>query len=98
MPRKRRKHRPRPRVRYSPIRTYVTIGATLGTILAVPPWQAALAGRTMPHTWTEAQPLLLALVLATGHGVLRMYSWLPSAIYFLGFHGTTLQHWLFNGW
>jgi len=29
----------------------------------------------------EAKPIAFALTMATGHGVLRMYSWLPSAIY-----------------
>jgi hypothetical protein len=80
------------------VRTYITIGATLGVILAVPPWQVALAGRTMPKTWPEAEPLALALALASGHGVLRMYSWLSSIIYHVGFHGMTFQHWLFDGW
>jgi hypothetical protein len=80
------------------IRTYITAGATQGVILAVPGWQAALAGRTMPHSWLEAKPLALALALATGHGVLRMYSWLPSAIYHLGFAKIAFQQWLFSGW
>jgi hypothetical protein len=80
------------------IRTYITIGITLGVILAIPPWQAALAGRHVPHTWPEAKPLAIALALATGHGVLRMYSWLPSAIYHLGFTKMTFQQWLFDGW
>ena len=85
-------------MRFGLIRTYVTIGATFGVIIAVPLWQAALAGQRMPQNWPEAKPLLLALTLATGHGVLRMYSWLPSLIYYLGFHGVTLQQWLFAGW
>jgi hypothetical protein len=52
----------------------------------------------MPHDWAEAKPTAFALAMATGHGVLRAYSWLPSAIYHLGFHGWTFQHWLFDGW
>ncbi|HTJ64008.1 MAG TPA: hypothetical protein VL899_09365 [Alphaproteobacteria bacterium] len=80
------------------IRTYITIGITLGVILAVPAWQTILAGQTMPHSWPEAKPLALSLALATGHGVLRMYSWLPSAIYHLGFAKMTFQQWLFAGW
>ena len=80
------------------IRTYLTVGITFGVILAVPPWQAALTGRTMPHTWAEAKPLALTLALASGHGVLRMYSWFPSAIYHLGFGHMTFQQWLFDGW
>jgi hypothetical protein len=80
------------------IRTYITVGVTLGVIIAVPGWQAALAGQHMPHSWEAAKPLLLALTLATGHGVLRMYSWLPSMIYYLGFHGVAFQKWLFVGW
>ncbi len=80
------------------IRTYITVGVTLGVIIAVPGWQAALAGQRAPHSWIAAKPLLLALTLATGHGVLRMYSWLPSMIYYLAFHGVAFQHWLFAGW
>jgi len=38
------------------------------------------------------------LTLATGHGVLRVYSWLPSVIYHLGFTHMTFQQWLFDGW
>lgn len=64
----------------------------------MPLWQSALAGKAMPQDWEEAKPLLLALTLASGHGVLRMYSWLPSLIYHVGFHGMTFQHWLFDGW
>jgi hypothetical protein len=85
-------------IRSNFIRTYITIGATLGVILAVPPWQVALAGHAMPHNWPEAKPLLLALTLATGHGVLRMYSWFPSLIFHIGFHHVAFQSWLFNGW
>lgn len=80
------------------IRTYITIGITLGVILAVPLWQAALAGQKLPHSWPEAKPMTIALLLATGHGVLRMYSWLPSVIYHLGFGHMTFQQWLFDGW
>ena len=80
------------------LRTYLTIGATQGVILAIPPWQAALSGAAMPHNWPEAKPLLFDLAMATGHGVLRMYSWLPSAIYHIGLHDWAFQHWLFDGW
>ncbi len=80
------------------IKTYLTIGATLGTVLAVPPWQATLAGHRLPQSWAEAQLLLLPLALAMGHGVLRMYSWLPSVIYHLGWHQLTFKEWLFAGW
>ena len=80
------------------IRTYITVGATLGIVLAVPLWQAILAGKSLPRTWAEARPLLKPLALASGHAVLRMYSWLPSLIYHVGLHGVTFQHWLFDGW
>jgi membrane associated rhomboid family serine protease len=83
---------------FGPLRTYITIGATLGVILATPLWQTALAGKSMPHDWPEAKPILFDLAMATGHGVLRMYSWLPSAIYHIGFHDWAFQHWLFDGW
>jgi hypothetical protein len=80
------------------IQTYITIGATLGTILAVPLWQETIVGHDWPRSWAEAKPVALPLVLATGHGVLRMYSWLPSAIYYLGVHHTPFREWLFDGW
>jgi hypothetical protein len=80
------------------IRTYITVGATLGVVLAVPAWQAALAGQKMPQNWPEAKPILFALTMASGHGVLRMYSWLPSLIYYVGFHGVAFRDWLFTGW
>ena len=85
-------------MRFGLIKTYVTIGATLGVILAVPLWQTALAGQKMPHNWAEAKPTAFALAMATGHGVERMYSWMPSLIYYTGFHGVTFQQWLFTGW
>ncbi len=85
-------------MRWGFVRTYITAGATQGVILAVPLWQAALAGQTVPRNWPEAKPLLFALTMATGHGVLRMYSWLPSLIYHVGIHGIAFQHWLFDGW
>ena len=83
---------------FCPIRTYITVGATQGVILAVPLWQKALAGQTLPQSWAETKPILFALTMATGHGVLRMYSWLPSLIYHVGFHHVAFQHWLFDGW
>jgi len=51
--------------RFGWLRTYFTIGATQGVILAIPPWQAALVGASMPHSWPQAKPLLFALALAT---------------------------------
>ena len=56
---------------FGPIRTYITIGATLGVILAEPTWQTTLDGISMPHDWAEAKPTAFALAMATGHGVLR---------------------------
>jgi hypothetical protein len=85
-------------MRFGLIQTYVTVGATFGVIIAMPSWQAALAGQSLPRTWEAAKPILWAMTLATGHGVLRMYSWLPSLIYHLGFHGVAFKAWLFDGW
>jgi hypothetical protein len=85
-------------LRFGLIRTYITAGATQGVILAIPLWQTALTGKSMPQNWPEAKPLLFDLAMATGHGVLRTYSWLPSAIYHIGFHGWAFQQWLFDGW
>jgi hypothetical protein len=84
-------------VRYGFIRTYITIGATLGFIIAIPEWERALS-RGFPANGPEAKPVVLALVLATGHGVLRMYSWLPSLIYYVAVHNVMFEHWLFVGW
>ena len=80
------------------IRTYLTIGATLGVILAVPAWQKALEGQVFSRSWSQAEPPGLKLLLATGHGVLRMYSWLPSLIYYMGEDKMTFRDWLFTGW
>ncbi len=80
------------------LKTYLTVGATLGVILAVPGWQVALEGQPFLPSWNAAKPLGLKLLLATGHGVLRMYSWLPSLIYNMGEHKLAFREWLFTGW
>ncbi len=84
-------------IRRNFIQTYITIGATFGFILIWPAW-AAILGRHWPHSWPEAKPPLLALMLALGHGVLRAYTWLPSLAYHIGTHRMTFEHWLYNGW
>lgn len=77
---------------------YLSIGATFGFLLARPSWLTALAGRDWPHSWEEAKPLLIALTLATGHGVLRAYLWLPSVVYHLYWsHQLTFDQWLTGG-
>ena len=77
---------------------YLSIGATFGFLLARPPWFAALAGREWPHSWDEAKPVALALTLATGHGVLRAYLWLPSVAYHVFWsHQLTFDQWLTGG-
>jgi len=41
--------------------------------------------------------LVFNLLLATGHGVLRAYAWLPSLIYHLTEHHFTFDQWLTRG-
>jgi hypothetical protein len=84
-------------MRGSLIKTYLTVGATFGFILAGPIWYDTLAGRAIPQNWPELKPLLIAFLLALGHGVLRAYLWLPSLAYNLGTHKMTFEHWLFGG-
>jgi hypothetical protein len=79
-------------------KTYFTVGATLGVILAGPIWQGVLEERGLPSSWGEVEPMLAELMLATGHGFIRMYGWLPSFVYYIGFQGASLQHWLFACW
>jgi hypothetical protein len=43
------------------------------------------------------QSLLVALLIATFHGVVRAFAWLPSLVYNLGMHKMAFIHWLFGG-
>ena len=79
------------------ITIYLSIGGTFGFILARPLWIAAVAGQSWPHDWQQAKPLLFNLLMATGHGVLRAYAWLPSLIYHLTEHRFTFDEWLTRG-
>jgi hypothetical protein len=79
------------------IQTYLTIGATFGVILAQPVWRRVLEAGPLPHEWPALKPILLTLLLATGHGVLRAYAWLPSLIYNQYNRLLDFQHWLFAG-
>jgi hypothetical protein len=51
----------------------------------------------LPQDWQALKPLLVTLLLALGHGVLRAYLWLPSIAYHLGTHKMTFERWLFDG-
>jgi len=79
------------------ITIYLSVGATFGFLMARPLWLAALAGQQWPHSWPEAKPQILSLSIATGHGVLRAYAWLPSLIYHLATHELTFDQWLTQG-
>ena len=76
---------------------YLSVGATFGFILARPLWITGLTSREWPRSCPQAQPLVFNLLLATGHGVLRAYAWLPSLIYHLTEHHFTFDQWLTRG-
>lgn len=76
---------------------YLSIGSTFGFLIARPGWLTTLNGRSVPTSWAELHPLLLPLALASGHGVLRAYLWLPSVIYHLWTHQLTFDQWLVGG-
>lgn len=79
------------------IQIYMTIGAIFGVILAGPLWYAALFGHAVPDTTGKIQALLVTLLIATFHGVVRAFAWLPSLVYNVGMHKMAFMHWLFGG-
>jgi hypothetical protein len=80
------------------VQIYMTIGAIFGVILAGPLWYAALFGHPVPTGSAQIQSLLVTLLVATVHGVLRAFAWLPSLVYNVGMHKIAFTHWLFGGW
>jgi hypothetical protein len=76
---------------------YMTIGAIFGVVLAGPQWFAALFGHAAPANAPQIQSLLITLLIATLHGVLRAFAWLPSIVYTVGMHKIPFETWLFNG-
>ncbi len=78
------------------VRSYMTIGAILGVILGGPLWYAALFGRAVPSSAPQVQSLLLVLLMATFHGVVRAFVWLPSLIYYVGVHKMGFTPWMFG--
>jgi hypothetical protein len=80
------------------VQIYMTIGAIFGVILAGPQWYAALFGHPVPTGSAQIQSLLVTLLIATVHGVLRAFAWLPSLVYNVGMHKIAFTHWLFGGW
>lgn len=80
------------------VQIYMTIGAIFGVILAGPQWYAALFGHPVPTGNAQIQSLLVTLLIATVHGVLRAFAWLPSLVYNVGMHKIAFTHWLFGGW
>jgi len=79
------------------IQTYMTIGAIFGIILAGPLWYAALFGHPLPNDTARIQSLLVTLLIATFHGVVRAFAWLPSLVYNVGMHKIPISQWLFGG-
>ncbi len=80
------------------VQTYMTIGAIFGVILAGPQWYAALfAGHHVPTGTAQIQSLLMTLLIATLHGVVRAFIWLPSLVYNVAMHKMAFMTWLFGG-
>jgi hypothetical protein len=77
---------------------YMTLGAIFGVILAGPRWYAALFGHAVPSNAPQIKALVVTLLIATVHGVLRAFLWLPSLVYNVGMHRIAFTHWLFGGW
>ncbi len=77
--------------------TYMTIGAIFGLILAGPLWFAALFDRPVPSNAPGIQNLLVTLLIATVHGVVRAFAWLPSLVYHVAMHRVPFMHWLIYG-
>jgi hypothetical protein len=75
------------------VQIYMSLGAIFGVILAGPLWYAALFGHAVPSTGPQIQSLLIA----TFHGVIRAFAWLPSLVYYVGMHKMEFTHWLFGG-
>jgi hypothetical protein len=80
------------------IQIYMTLGAIFGVILAGPLWYAALFGRAVPTNAPQIEALAVTLLIATLHGVLRAFLWLPSLVYNVGMHKIAFVQWLFGGW
>jgi hypothetical protein len=80
------------------VQIYMTIGAIFGVILAGPLWYGILFGHGAPATAAAIKGMVTALLVATLHGVLRAFLWLPSLVYNVGMHKVAFVHWLFGGW
>ena len=80
------------------VQIYMTLGAIFGVILAGPRWYGILFGHGVPDTASQVKVMLTALLIATLHGVLRAFLWLPSLVYNVGMHKIAFVHWLFGGW
>ncbi len=79
------------------IHNYIIIGATLGGILVIQAWLPLLHGLTLPHDLADAGSVAWHLLRPLGAGLLRMFGWLPSAVYHLGFAHLSFQQWLLGG-
>jgi hypothetical protein len=79
------------------VQIYMTLGAIFGVILAGPLWYEALFGHPVPSDSAHIKSLLITLLIATFHGVLRAFAWLPSLVYNVGMHKMAFMNWLFSG-
>ena len=80
------------------VQIYMTIGAIFGVILAGPLWYTILFRHGVPASGSAITGMLTGLLIATLHGVLRAFLWLPSLVYNVGMHKVAFVHWLFGGW
>jgi hypothetical protein len=80
------------------LHNYVIIGATLGAIVVIQAWLPVLHGLTLPHGFGDAGAVAWHLLRPMGSGLLKMFAWLPSALYHLGFAHLSFQQWLFASW
>ena len=84
-------------MRVGVFQAYMTIGAILGVLLAGPLWYVALFQRALPVDFPEVKTLLMLLLVATIHGVVRAFAWLPGLILHVGMQKIAFGTWLFDG-
>ena len=51
----------------------------------------------VPDSAGKMQSLLVTLLIATFHGVVRAFAWAPSLVYKVVMHKIAFMHWLFGG-
>jgi hypothetical protein len=80
------------------MQAYSSIGTVFGLIRAVPELYDVFAGHPVPNDSAETRDMLIAVLIAIVHGLLRAIAWLPSIVYKVGMHHEPLRSWLFSGW